>query len=88
MNGFTSVGSLMNCAVVSTGLRGAQIGSILSIRAWADAGISGIGTPYSSAASETITPAPPLTVITPSVLSAGNTPRVASRTTSSMASVV
>ncbi|MGN5477133.1 hypothetical protein ACTMU2_10155 [Cupriavidus basilensis] len=78
VNGVTSVVSLTNCAVTSTGLRGEQIGSISSMRACAAAGISGMRMPRSSAASEMMTPAPPLTVTTPSVLSTGKMRRDAS----------
>ncbi len=59
------------CAVQSTGLRGAQNGMIARSRACAASGIGGMGSPSASAASEISTPAPPLTVMTPSVLPAG-----------------
>ena len=63
--------SFRYCAVTSTGLRGAANGKSFSKRACDSAGISGIGKPMASAASEIITPAPPLTVITPRVLFSG-----------------
>ena len=63
--------SLNACAVQSTGLRGAANGTSAFSRACAASGISGSGSPTASAASEISTPAPPLMVITPSVLPAG-----------------
>ena len=66
-----SVMSLNACAVQSTGLRGAANGSIAFSRACVASGIAGSGSPTASAASEISTPAPPLIVITPSVLPAG-----------------
>ena len=63
--------SLNACAVQSTGLRGAAKGTMALSRACASGGISGIARPSASAASEISTPAPPLMVITPSVLRTG-----------------
>jgi hypothetical protein len=68
---FTRVISFETCAVASTGLRGAQNGTRSRSRCCASAGISGIASPRLSATSLISTPAPPETVITPSVLRAG-----------------
>ncbi len=63
--------SLNTCAVQSTGLNGAQNGTIARNSACAASGIGGSGMPACSAASLMSTPAPPEIVNTPSALRAG-----------------
>ena len=64
-------GWLKVCAVQSTGLRGAQKEIFSFSLACAASGMAGMAKPSASAASEISTPAPPLTVSTPSVLCTG-----------------
>ena len=71
MNGVSRLRSLPTCAVASTGLRGAQNDTSAFSRACASSGIGGISSPTCSATSLTSTPAPPDSVIMPSVLRAG-----------------
>ena len=71
VNLLISVTSLLTCAVASTGLRGAQNGTSARSSCCVAIGISGIARPTLSATSLISTPAPPDTVITPSVLRAG-----------------
>ncbi len=63
--------SFDTCAVASTGLRVAENETSSLSRACAALGISGIASPTCSATSLISTPAPPLTVSTPSVLPTG-----------------